>query len=77
VGLGALLAIFIAAAAATWVAGSLPKSPMSIAIVLFFLIGVVGINRARQRPGWTLGGEAPLLALPAYGVGVALTKVPG
>lgn len=34
-------------------------SPMSIAIVVFFLIGVIGINRARARPGWTFAGEAP------------------
>ena len=34
-------------------------SPMSIAIVVFFLIGVIGINRARTRPGWTFAGEAP------------------
>jgi cation:H+ antiporter len=34
-------------------------SPMSIAIVVFFLIGVIGINRARTRPGWTFAGRAP------------------
>jgi cation:H+ antiporter len=36
-----------------------PMSPMSIAIVAFFLIGIVGINRSRQRPGWTFAGETP------------------
>ena len=34
-------------------------SPMSIAIVVFFLLGVIGINRARTRPAWTFAGEAP------------------
>ncbi len=36
-----------------------PVSPMSLAIVAFFLIGVIGINRARRRPGWKIAGEAP------------------
>jgi len=36
-----------------------PISPVSIAIVVFFLIGVIGINRARRRPAWTFAGEAP------------------
>jgi cation:H+ antiporter len=36
-----------------------PVSPMSIAIVVFFLLGVIGINRARSRPGWSFAGEAP------------------
>ncbi|HEY7705655.1 MAG TPA: hypothetical protein VH968_00620 [Gaiellaceae bacterium] len=36
-----------------------PISPMSLAIVAFFLIGVIGINRARRRPAWTFAGEAP------------------
>lgn len=36
-----------------------PVSPMSLAIVAFFLIGVIGINRARRRPGWKVAGEAP------------------
>jgi cation:H+ antiporter len=36
-----------------------PVSPMSLAIVAFFLIGVIGINRARRRPGWTFAGEPP------------------
>jgi cation:H+ antiporter len=34
-------------------------SPMSIAIVVFFFFGVIGINRARTRPGWTFAGKAP------------------
>jgi cation:H+ antiporter len=40
-------------------------SPMSIGIVVFFLIGVIGINRARRRPGWTFAGEAPPKAAEA------------
>jgi cation:H+ antiporter len=36
-----------------------PVSPMSLAIVAFFLIGVLSINRARRRPGWKVAGEAP------------------
>jgi cation:H+ antiporter len=36
-----------------------PISPMSIAIVVFFLVGIVGINRARTRPTWTFAGEKP------------------
>jgi cation:H+ antiporter len=36
-----------------------PVSPMSLAIVAFFLIGVIGINRARRRPGWKVAGDAP------------------
>ena len=35
-----------------------PISPMSLAIVVFFLIGVIGINRARRRPAWTAVGDA-------------------
>jgi cation:H+ antiporter len=36
-----------------------PVSPMSLAIVVFFLIGVLGINRARRRPAWSAVGDAP------------------
>jgi cation:H+ antiporter len=36
-----------------------PISPMSLAIVGFFLIGIVGINRARRHPGWKVEGETP------------------
>jgi cation:H+ antiporter len=36
-----------------------PVSPVSLAIVAFFLIGVIGINRTRTRPGWKYAGEAP------------------
>lgn len=35
-----------------------PVSPMSLAIVAFFLVGVIGINRARSRPGWAPAGPA-------------------
>jgi cation:H+ antiporter len=42
-----------------------PVSPMSLAIVVFFLVGVVGINRARTRPGWAVAGEAPPAAKEA------------
>jgi cation:H+ antiporter len=42
-----------------------PVSPMSLAIVAFFLIGVIGINRARRRPGWSIAGEAPPAAKEA------------
>jgi cation:H+ antiporter len=34
-----------------------PISPMSLAIVVFFLIGVIGINRARGRVAWTAAGD--------------------
>ena len=36
-----------------------PISPMSLAIVAFFLVGIVGINRARRQPGWKIEGETP------------------
>ena len=36
-----------------------PVSPMSLAIVIFFFFGVIGINRARGRPGWTPVGDVP------------------
>ena len=36
-----------------------PVSPMSLAIVVFFVVGVMGVNRARRRPGWALAAEAP------------------
>jgi cation:H+ antiporter len=42
-----------------------PVSPVSIAIVAFFLVGVMGINRARSRPGWTFAGDAPPQAAEA------------
>jgi cation:H+ antiporter len=34
-------------------------SPASIGIVLFFVLGVVAINRGRRNPAWRLAGEAP------------------
>jgi cation:H+ antiporter len=36
-----------------------PMSPMSLAIVAFFVLGVFGINRARPRPRWVVQGGAP------------------
>lgn len=42
-----------------------PISPMSLAIVAFFLIGVIGINRARTRTAWVVKGEAPPAATEA------------
>lgn len=34
-----------------------PVSPASIGIVVFFLLGVYGINKARRRPAWKLTGD--------------------
>jgi hypothetical protein len=34
-------------------------SPASIAIVVFFLLGMIGLNRARRRPVWRATNEAP------------------
>jgi cation:H+ antiporter len=37
-----------------------PVSPASLAIVVFFLLGVFGINRARRAPAWRLAeGDPP------------------
>jgi cation:H+ antiporter len=36
-----------------------PISPVSLGIVAFFLVGVIGINRARSHVAWKLAGEAP------------------
>ena len=36
-----------------------PVSPASLAIVLLFLVGMVGINRARTRRAWAASTEAP------------------
>jgi cation:H+ antiporter len=36
-----------------------PLSPASIAIVVFFLLGMLGLNRARQRRAWMIAGDAP------------------
>jgi cation:H+ antiporter len=33
-------------------------SPASIAIVVFFLLGMIGLNRARRRPVWTVSEAA-------------------
>jgi cation:H+ antiporter len=34
-------------------------SPASIAIVVFFLLGIMGLNRARRHKAWTIAGDAP------------------
>lgn len=34
-------------------------SPASIAIVVFFLLGIMGLNRARRRRAWVITGDAP------------------
>ena len=39
-----------------------PLSPASIAIVVFFLLGMLGLNRARRRRAWVIAGDAPPLA---------------
>ena len=36
-----------------------PVSPASIGIVVFFVLGVFAINRARRKPAWTHTGVAP------------------
>lgn len=48
----ALMGAFLPASAAL---GSV--SPASIAIVVFFVLGIFGINRARRRPAWKLTGD--------------------
>jgi cation:H+ antiporter len=35
-----------------------PVSPASIAIVVFFLLGMLGLNRARERRTWLVAGES-------------------
>jgi cation:H+ antiporter len=34
-------------------------SPASIAILVFFLLGIVGLNRARERRAWVVAEETP------------------
>jgi cation:H+ antiporter len=34
-------------------------SPASIAIVVFFLLGIMGLNRARRQRAWVVAGDAP------------------
>ena len=34
-------------------------SPASIAIVVFFLLGIMGLNRARRQRAWMIAGDAP------------------
>jgi cation:H+ antiporter len=36
-----------------------PVSPASIAIVVFFVLGMIGLNRARRRPVWVVTAETP------------------
>lgn len=36
-----------------------PVSPASIGIVVLFLLGIVGLNRARTRRAWAVATEAP------------------
>ena len=36
-----------------------PVSPASLAIVIFFLIGMLGLNRARRRQAWRVAGDPP------------------
>ena len=36
-----------------------PVSPASLAIVIFFLIGMLGLNRARRRQAWKIAGDPP------------------
>ena len=36
-----------------------PVSPVSLAIVVFFLLGILGLNRARKRQVWAIAGEQP------------------
>ena len=39
-----------------------PVSPASLAIVAFFLLGMLGLNRARRRKTWAIAGEPPPIA---------------
>jgi len=34
-------------------------SPASIAIVVFFLLGIMGLNRARRQRAWVIAGDTP------------------
>jgi cation:H+ antiporter len=36
-----------------------PVSPVSLAIVVFFLLGMLGLNRARKRQVWKIAGDPP------------------
>jgi cation:H+ antiporter len=36
-----------------------PVSPASLAIVIFFLLGMLGLNRARRREAWKIAGDPP------------------
>jgi cation:H+ antiporter len=38
-------------------------SPASIAIVVFFLLGIMGLNRARRQRAWMIAGDVPAPAV--------------
>jgi cation:H+ antiporter len=42
-----------------------PVSPASLAIVAFFLLGMLGLNRARRRQAWKIAGDPPPAAAKA------------
>jgi len=42
-----------------------PVSPASLAIVIFFLLGMLGLNRARRRQAWSIAGDPPPQAAAA------------
>ena len=42
-----------------------PMSPASIAIVVFFLLGILGLNRARKRRAWAVATDTPPPAVDA------------
>ncbi len=69
-----------------------PVSPASLTIVIFFLLGIVGLNRARQRRAWIVAedntvsaGEAPnrfkasttMVVLGLFGIASAVTLFAG
>jgi cation:H+ antiporter len=69
-----------------------PVSPASLAIVIFFVLGILGLNRARRRQAWKVAdaavpsaGEAPnrfkasttLIVLGVFGLASAVTLFAG
>ena len=52
-----VLAIALMGAFLSGVGGARLGEPASIAIVVFFVLGIFGINRARRRPAWKLTGN--------------------
>jgi cation:H+ antiporter len=69
-----------------------PVSPASLAIVIFFLMGMLGLNRARRRQAWRVAGDPPppageapnklkvattLLVLGVFGAASAVTLFAG